>query len=134
MLTGARVGLLGEEAERGREREQPLEHPLRVLHPSQMSVGVDQPEGAREERPLGAADPIIALVDVVAVHQVARAEPARHRVDGAGQPVMPASQEAELGESQRGGIEHLAAQGLGEGAEPRREAFDDDATVDGAPG
>src|ERR1700730_2130183 len=73
-LPGTHVDLLGEQPEWRAEVEQPLEAPLRLLQVSGVGERVHQPERGHEECTLITSEPVLALVQEVALDEHTLAE------------------------------------------------------------
>ena len=130
---GVDVVLLGEQAEVVAEREQPLEERLRLGEAALEHHHLDEPERARQERPLAGREPVDA--GVLLVGAVPLDEPVAHEVpldrrDRARDARVVDGEEADEGHQQQARVEPRRAVELGERAELLVESLPADLVVD----
>src|SRR5919204_1472941 len=128
-----RVVLLGEQAEVGAEREEPLEELPRLVEPALEREVVDEPEGARQEGSFAgrqAVDRHRLLVRLVALDEAVADELAldrRHRADHAR---VVGGEEADERDHEQARVDPLAAVEADEGVELGVEAATEHLVVD----
>ena len=104
---GARVELLGVEAERRRDAQQALHQVAGALQLADDRQRGDEPEGADQEAALLARQAVVGLVGLVAKDEAVLGQVVRDRVDGLAQAVVVARQEAEDRRQQRRRVERV---------------------------
>ena len=104
---GARVELLGVEAERRGDAKQPVHQVPRALVLADDRQARDQPEGADQEAALLAGEAVVGLAGDVAEHEAVLGQVVGDRQHALAQHLVVARQEAEHGGQQRGGVEGI---------------------------
>jgi hypothetical protein len=102
---GARLELLRVEVEPAGEVEQPLAERPRPRRLAYLREGGDEPEGADQEGPLLAAQPVVGLLDLVAEDEAVSGQLSLDRLDGRADPRVIGREEAEQGDQQGRGVE-----------------------------
>ena len=116
VAAGARVDLLGEQAERAGVAEQLLAQLARPARLADLGQRADQPERADRERALLAAQAVVGLLDAVAQDEPVDRQLVGDRVDGADDALVLGRQEAHERREQQRRVERVGVVVLGEHA------------------
>ena len=116
VAAGAGVELLGVEAERGGDAEQPVHQVAGALVLADDRQTRDEPEGADQEAALLAREPVVGLAGDVPEHEAVLGEVVRDRQHALAEHLVVARQEAEEGRQQGRGVEGVGVVVLAEDA------------------
>ena len=128
---GLDAPLLAEEPDVVAQRQQALEQLPGLVAPASPDQGLDQPEGAGQEHPLLAGQPVIALCRQVAAQEAVVRQLALDRVDGSDDARIIRREEPHPGQQQEARIQLRPPVGLHERVALGVEPVGHDLGVDG---